>query len=503
MANNNVNISAIKTSNLAFASTSSFYLIKDDNQIVFNDDFDLSSSVILCHKYTGSDATSYYYKSEQLRIADLSDYILDKYRTNIIAESAGDYSGSFSGSFYHIPGAIDQIYGTSSGYFSGIANINSGNISNAYLENCTLDSNSNMTNVKITGGRGTFTGSIGDEINLTDVTYYGKALSAESADVAEYANNSEFAVKAKYAESLTNEINHVANADEATHAASATYTEKCGYAEKAESSSYASEAEVAKLANKASYAEFAGGVSLDAYPIGYCDYIRMVPLQSNINDGCNTSATNIDCSTYKWIKFKCNSDGYYTLTFDFLALRLSQYKSTAGPIPYADGTDAKGNPKQQLVYYADPNDPTARRGQSITSLLYNVSDSGIGNIVTNADKNNFGTIIQFQSAAGEAYEQKCPETIQSRNIIYNVKLEKDKEYLFVNNYFPYRPDFMTSPSLEYFPNEPAVGLYYKIANVGYGSENIIVNFLNYNNSESENFSSYMGPILEIRKVGNL
>ena len=155
-----------------------------------------------------------------------------------------------------------------------------------------------------------------------------------------------------------------------------------------------------------------------------------------------------------------------------------------------------------MVYYADPNDDSARRGQSITSLLYNVSDGGVGNIVTDADKNNFGTIIQFQSAADEGYEQKCPETIQSRNIIYNVKLEKDKEYIFVNNYFPYRPDFMTSPSLEYFPNEPAVGLYYKIANVGYGKDNVIVNFLNYNNSESENFSSYMGPILEIRKVGN-
>ena len=97
----------------------------------------------------------------------------------------------------------------------------------------------------------------------------------------------------------------------------------------------------------------------------------------------------------------------------------------------------------------------------------------------------------------EKYVGRCVESLFTQTYA-NI------EYIFVNDYFPYRPDLLVGSTDPYFPNTPAMGLYYKIANVSYGSENNnIVDFVNYNNSESTNFNSYIGPILEIRKVGNI
>jgi len=506
--NNNTNLMSIRVSNLPDADPNTFYT--DNNNTLVNSWFENNSYLLLCQAYSDDNESGnpLYYKSEKVKVIDLTNLVYEKYKNQMTSVFDGEFNGKFNGIFHHLsenvnysdPTTYDIVNGSSSGYFTGKSDIKGGTIINTSVSNSTIDSECTLDHTKADSVKGIFTGSTDlSDVDLTHVTFYGKSLRSELADQSEksgYATEAGYAALAKNVENFPSKVDEASHSDYSDRADFAT---EAGFASSAATATKADTAVVAESAAIADVAKYAQSVGTDSYPVGYCQYVKLSPGQGSV-DVCDVN-TDYDTVNNKWVKFKCYSTGYYTLTFAFTALRLSKDGSKGEAVAYSNGLDAKGRNQTSAVYYGDEVNKGNKKGQSIIPKLYSVESNSKGSLVSNSTSNTIGTVIQFQNINGAASDQFCPETVQCRNVIYNVLLEKDKEYILSNDFFPYRPDFMTPADDLYFPNEPAGGLFYKISSTPYGNQNnTIMSYTNYDNTNATNFSPYLGPVLEIRKV---
>ena len=472
----------------------------------------------MSHYYYNSEDGTYYYKSEKTSIKDLSDYIIYKYDQIYRYKN---YTGSFTGSFYHTSeDSNDNLYGnftgTASGYFNGYGNLYNTSLTSSIVTYSSIDENTVLSGSHALNAKGTFTGSYYDaveglwidKIGLNDsVTFYGKSLYSVTSSHAIESEKSKYAevagyVNVSYADRAdrANDADHAQTADTVSNASRSEYSNVSAFATSSLTSSYSDYAvralnsENAVNAIYAKYAENMGEV--DAYPVGYSEYVKIT--SGNGTNVCEDS--EYDGTNFKWIKFKCKSTGIYTLTYDYTALRLSKMGSVGQVI---------GDPlTKSNIYYGLGYGNWA--SQAIYLTVHKMDgDSKQKDSNSISAANTYNTVIQFESGlskdGGSTSDQYCPETVQCRNIVYDIKLLKDISYIVVVNYYPFRKDCIINDTNDPCYGEYFCGVYYKVSPLS------LMRFdLAYNTASEEhkdhsienNLSGYVNPVLEIRKVKN-
>lgn len=506
------NLATVKVSKLPLAVSSSFYNFNDQQEVSsINELFENNSNLILSHYYYNPDEDTYYYKSEKTTIKDISDYIIYKYDQIYRYKN---YTGSFTGYFNHTStdeNEKDNLYGnfngTASGYFNGFGNLYNSSITSSIITESSIDDKTILTGSLNHKVRGTFTGSIYNETEGTwdnqtglndKVTFYGKSQYAVTASYALNAYNSKYSETASYVN-----ISHADTADTSAFAHTADVANSVRNATNADYSSHSIESDLAMTSShalysvksafadnskNAIYAKYAENVAHDDYPVGYSEYVKVTP--GNGTNICEDS--EFDGTNFKWIKFKCKSNGVYTLTYNYTALRLTKLGSVGQVLPI---------PNQDIYYRSGALN--VWNSQAMYLTVYKINDSNEKEQTCISATNTYNTVIQFP-CGDQSADQYCPETVQCINIVYDIKLLKDTTYIVVLNYNPFRKDCVVDTPGDPCKGEYFCGLYYKISPLNLKRQGLIYNTITDNRNQdhlvASGFDGYVNPVLEIRKV---